>query len=194
MIKRSNERKFAKKKVRTPSPLEVVGDAAIASHLVGDGRLIPLLIVDTSTRPDLDELVRVHQYVSSGDCKSQWGTTLSGESQVLLQLEFIRPTPMTVTLCIDVAARGILIDSILMTQALYLLPGRPGDRLTTRQNDPRVLIEVPRGDFGAVWEKILRSALRKRFRDEGFDRPGARAATEELIVKMRELTGFRLKK
>ncbi|WP_327696948.1 hypothetical protein [Streptomyces sp. NBC_00459] len=166
----------------------------MASHLVGDGRLIPVLIVDTTARPDLDELVRVHQYVSSGDCKSQWGTTLGGENQVLLHLEFIRPAPMTVTLGIDVASRGILIDSILMTQALYLLPGRPGDRFMTKQNDPRVLLEIPRGDFVVVWEKILRSVMRKKFRDRGFDRPGARAATEEFILKMRELTGFRLKK
>jgi hypothetical protein len=101
---------------------------------------------------------------------------------------------MSVTLGIDVTSRGILIDSILMTQALYLLPGRPGDRFMTKQDDPRVLIEVPRGDFGVVWEKILRSVLRKTFRDKGFDRPGARAATEEMIEKMRELTGFRLKK
>ncbi|MFE2218930.1 hypothetical protein ACFW93_44385 [Streptomyces canus] len=194
MIERSSERKPAKRKVRTPKPLEVVGDAAIASHLVGDGRLIPVLIVDTTAHPDLDELVRVHQYVSSGDCKSQWGTTLSGESQVLLHLEFVRPSPMTVTLGIDVASRGILIDSILMTQALYLLPGRPGDRFMTKQNDPRVLVEVPRGDFGAVWEKMLRSVLRKKFRDGGYGRPEARVAAEEFIIKMRELTGFRLKK
>lgn len=194
MIEKSNKRKPAKRMIRTPKPLEVVGDAAIASHLVGDGRLIPVLIVDTTMRPDLDELVRVHQFVSSGDCNSQWGTNLSGKSQVLLHLEFSRPTPMVVTLSIDVASRGILVDSILMTQALYLLPGRPGDRFMTKQDDPRVLVEVPRGDFDVVWEKILRSALRKKFRDGGFGRPEARVATEEFIIKMREFTGFRLKK
>ncbi|MET9185240.1 hypothetical protein [Streptomyces tendae] len=193
MAGNSGKRKPAKRIVRTPKPLAVVGDAAVASHLVGDGRLIPVLIIDTSARPDLDELVRVHQHIASGDCKSQWGVSLKDTNQVLIHLEFLRPTPMVVTVGIDAASQGILVDSILASQAVYLLPGRPGDRFMEKQDAPRVLIEIPRGDFAAVWEKLLRSVLRKIFRDKGMTRPGARAATEEAITKMRELTNFRLK-
>jgi hypothetical protein len=186
--------KEARKKVRVPKPLNIVGDAAIASHLVGDGRLIPLLIVDTATRPDLEELVRVHQYISSGDCKSQWGTNLNDKDQVVLRFDFIRPIQATVTLGLHVPTQGILVDSILMTQALYLMPGRPGDRFISKPEAPKILVEVPRGDFCDTWEKLVRHSLRKTFRERGLSRPAARAAAEHMIEQTRELTTFRFKK
>jgi hypothetical protein len=186
--------KKVRKKVRVPQPLDVVGDAAIASHLVGDGRLIPVLIVDTATRPALEELVRVHQYTSPGDCKSHWGTSLNEKDQVVLQLDFIRPVPLTVTLGLHVPTQGILVDSILMTQALYLLPGRPGDRFISKPEAPRILVEVPRGEFGDTWEKLMRHSLRKMFRERGLSRPDARAAAEQMIEKTREITTFRFRK
>ncbi|MER6491571.1 hypothetical protein [Streptomyces griseorubiginosus] len=182
------------KKMRIAKPLEIVWDAAIATHGFADGRMIPILIVDTATRPDLEELVRVHQHMSSGDCKSNWGKNLDDKDQVLLHLEFIRPSPATVTLAFNVPTQGILVDSILTTQAFFLLPGRPGDRFITKQQSPRILVEVPRGEFGEVWEKILRHVLRKFFREKGHSRPQARAAAELAIEKTRELTAFRFKK
>ncbi|MGW7046788.1 hypothetical protein ACWGDT_29655 [Streptomyces avermitilis] len=186
--------KETRKKVRISKPLEVVGDAMIASHLVGDGRLIPVLIVDTASRPDVEELVRVHQHISDGDCKSQWGQNLNDKDQVVLQLEFIRPMQVAVAIGIHVPTQGILIESILETQSLYLAPGRPGDRFISKQDSPRILVEVPRGGFGDIWEKLVRHALRKTFRDKGLSRPAARVAAEQMIEKSRELTSFRFKK
>ncbi|MFD8391200.1 hypothetical protein ACFV2N_18875 [Streptomyces sp. NPDC059680] len=182
------------KKTRVAKPLEIVGDAAIATHGFADGRMIPILIVDTATRPDLEELVRVHQHMSSGDCKSNWGRNLNDKDQVVLHLEFIRPIQATVTLAFDVPTQGILVDSILMTQAFLLLPGRPGDRFITKQESPRILVEVPRGDFGEIWEKLLRHVLRKYFRERGHGRPEARAAAELAIERTRQLTTFRYKR
>ncbi|MGW4673436.1 hypothetical protein [Streptomyces sp. NPDC004324] len=182
------------KKMRVPKPLEIVGDAAIATHGFADGRMIPVLIVDTAARPDLEELVRVHQHLSSGDCKSNWGRNLNDKDQVILHLEFIRPIQATVTLAFDVPTQGVLVDSILETQAFFLLPGCPGDRFITKQESPRILVEVPRSDFGDIWEKLLRHVLRKYFREQGLGRPEARGSAELAIEKMRQLTTFRYKK
>ncbi len=44
----------------------IVGDAAMAGP-VADGRLIPVLIVDTSKRPEVAELIRVHAHLPPGD-------------------------------------------------------------------------------------------------------------------------------
>ena len=49
---------------RTPVP--IVAEGAISSTTLGDGRLIPVLILDTSNRPDIDEFVRVHQHLPAG--------------------------------------------------------------------------------------------------------------------------------
>ena len=53
--------------------VQVVGDAAIAASPFVEGRLVPLVIVDTSGRPDLEELVRVHKHLPPGDVETQWG-------------------------------------------------------------------------------------------------------------------------
>lgn len=47
----------------------IVADAGIAVDGIGGGRLIPLLILDTTDRPDLEELIRVHQHLTPGDVK-----------------------------------------------------------------------------------------------------------------------------
>jgi hypothetical protein len=48
---------------REKEALRIVADGAIASRGVGEGRLIPLVILDTSSRPDVEEYIRPHQYV-----------------------------------------------------------------------------------------------------------------------------------
>ena len=41
----------------------IVGDAAIATVGVGHGRLIPLIIIDTTNRPDLAEVIRAQAHL-----------------------------------------------------------------------------------------------------------------------------------
>ena len=49
------------------SIVPIVADAAIASGAVGDGRLIPLVILDTTNRPDLVDLFTAHDKMLPGD-------------------------------------------------------------------------------------------------------------------------------
>ena len=61
-------------------PARIINDAAVATVGVGDGRLIPLVIIDSAERPDIEELVRVHKYLPPGDVKVQWGHLKSAPS------------------------------------------------------------------------------------------------------------------
>lgn len=182
----------ASKKERAPRPLKIVGDGAISSQLVGDGRLIPILIVDTATRPDVEELVRVHEHISPGDCSGQWARNLDEQDQAVLVLKFSRPIETTVAIAFDMPKQSILVDMILISQALYFQPGRPGDRPMNTQGASKILVEATRTGFEDVWEKWLRHSLKKMFRKEGLSRPNARYATEELIRESRKLANIRL--
>jgi hypothetical protein len=42
-------------------PVRIVSDAAIATGGVGEGRLVPVLIVDGEQRPDITEMIRIHK-------------------------------------------------------------------------------------------------------------------------------------
>lgn len=70
----------------------IVGDAAIATAILGEGRLIPVLIIDTSDRPDIGDLVKILQRPPLGDVTSQWGRLHWHKKTVALILTFKRPS------------------------------------------------------------------------------------------------------
>jgi hypothetical protein len=47
-------------------PVPIVADAAIATDVVGDGRFIPLVILDTVDRPDIAEIIELQEKVPPG--------------------------------------------------------------------------------------------------------------------------------
>jgi hypothetical protein len=60
---------------KIPKPaIPIVSDAAIATDAVGDGRFIPLVILDTRARPDVAELIEIQAKVPPGDVISAWGS------------------------------------------------------------------------------------------------------------------------
>jgi hypothetical protein len=79
---------------REKNALRIVADGAIAHPGVSEGRLIPLVILDTKSRPDLEEFIRVHQYVGAGDVKSQWGQLVGHDNTIALILSFLRPAEL----------------------------------------------------------------------------------------------------
>ncbi len=130
---------------REKDALCIVADGAIASCGVSEGRLIPLVILDTKSRPDVEEFIRVHQYVGAGDVKSQWGQLIGHDNTVALNLSFLRPAELVAIIEFDLQrSHGIRVEQILTTRALYIQAGREGDRLIhDMKNLPKVILEVP---------------------------------------------------
>jgi len=86
------------------------------------------------------------------------------------------------------------VDQIIHSQGLYIQPGRPGDRLSTTFDNPRVLAEVPSREFKDEWDRMLRKAMRKRFqREHGMSRAEAKLATEKFITDRRDLSSKRIR-
>ena len=162
---------------------------------MGEGRLVPLVIIDTSERPDIEELVRVHQYTPPGDVKCQWGRLKgSGEGKISLILQFVRPAELILVLEFDVVRQGGLVDQILISKGLYILPGRDGDRLSNKLDAPKVLIEVPDTGFSKTWEDILYRHLAGDLRKSGLSRQQSKQSAREIIREWREFGHFRMQK
>jgi hypothetical protein len=159
--------------------------------------MIPLLILDTSKRPDVEDMVKAHHLMEAqGDVKAQWGRpdTLFDKSIVSLILTFEKPSYCLIILRFDIRKYGGLVDQIIRSQGLYIQPGRPGDRLSTTFNNPRVLAEVPSREFQSEWDRMLRKAMRKRFQSEhGMSRSEARLATDRFITEWRDLSSKRIR-
>src|SRR5215831_9790390 len=107
----------------------IVGDAAIGTKAIGEGRMIPLIIFDEQARPDLAELVRIHQELELGDATSQWAKLENDEDAVALVIRFRRPMEITAVFRFALNKYGGFVDQIISAKTLYLQAGKPGDRL-----------------------------------------------------------------
>ena len=172
-------------------PARIINDAAVATVGVGDGRLIPLVIIDSAERPDIEELVRVHEHLPPGDVKVQWGYLKSDPESIALLLRFTRPAEVLLVLNFDIVRQGGVVDQILSSRALYLQPGREGDRLSTTLDAKRILIEVPETGFSKTWDGILFKHLVKDFRRKGLPKHQAKEATKGFIEEWRKIGRFR---
>jgi len=173
-------------------PLRIVGDAAIAGPHVGNGRLIPVLILDTTARPDLVEFIRVHQYVPSGDVTIRWGRLDEHESKVALALSFIRPLELVAIIEFEIVRHGILVEQILSSRALYIQAGKEGDRIKHNVDAPKVIVEVPDTGFRAVWDKLYLGHVVGHMRACGLGRQQAKRAATQMIEEIRRLSQFRM--
>ncbi len=173
-------------------PARIVSDAAIATGNVGDGRLIPLVIIDSSKRPDIEELVRVHEHLPPGDIKVQWGSMQNAPDSVGLILRFIRPVEALLVLNFEIVRQGVIVDQILSSKALYLQPGREGDRLKNTFDAKKILIEVPETGFSETWKKTYFKHLVKDFRGKGLSKSQAKEATKEVMEQWRRIGSSRL--
>jgi len=168
-------------------PAKIISDAAMATVSVGDGRLIPLVIIDSSERRDIEELVRVHEHLPPGDVKVQWGDLRNTSDSIALLLRFIRPVEALLVLNFDIVKQGVIVDQILLSKALYLQPGREGDRLRNTFDAKRILIEVPETGFSKTWNGMYFKYLVKDFRRKGLPKHQAKEATNEVIEEWRKI-------
>lgn len=173
--------------------VSIVGDAAVATSSTGNGRLIPLVILDTRQRQDLIEVMQVHANFSEGDVVISWGSTKSRPHHVILFLRFQRPTERAAMIEFDIERQGVLVEHVLITQALYIQAGKPGDRFLDGLDAPRLLVEVPDTGFRPTWDKVYRDSIVKRLRKQGLSRRAANSAYATLIDSIRDVAQFRMK-
>jgi hypothetical protein len=173
-------------------PIPIVADAAIATGIVGDGRLIPLIILDTSERHDVEELIRIHRYVRPGDVVSQWATIEDGSGRIGLLLKFEKPMATKVLIAFDMPKYGGLIDQIIRTKGFYIQAGKEGDRLVHDTERPKLKLEIPDTGFSRTWDDLFYKSVVKRMREAGLSRRGAKDAAHLYIVEWRKFGDFRM--
>ena len=178
---------------REAKPIRIVGDAAIATGSVSEGRLVPLLIIDAADRPEIVELIRAHAGLQPGDVDFQWGQRKPGDGTILLVLEFQRPVVLTMVLAFPIPALSVLVDLILHARAFYLQVGRPGDRFLTTQDQPRLFIDAPHTGFEEVWDELLLKDVARDLRRRGMSRSDAKRAASGYVTQMRRLSAGRMR-
>jgi hypothetical protein len=175
---------------REKRPVPIVADAAIASTVLGHGKLIPLVILDTTDRPDVEEFVRIHSFLSPGDVTVAWVQYPHGKRNLSLLIQAQRPSEVTFFIAFDLdSSQVVIVDQVIKGRALYIQPGRMGDRLTTTLDHSRILVEVGDLSFDDTWDRLLYAVTVKRFRSEGMSKAQAKNAATKLIAEWRGTFG-----
>jgi hypothetical protein len=176
------------------SLVPIVHDGAIATHGVGEGRLVPVLVVDCSDKIELRDLIYAHEESPPGDVTVTWGVLDNDRNKVTLILEFSKPSVLEVLLKFDIEKQGGVVDGIVHAHALYLQPVESGARVIDGLDKGKILVEIPDTGFFPIWEKLYTEKLIKVFKKSGFSRTEAKNAAEQHKKKLREIWMRRMKR
>lgn len=171
---------------REMKPLVVVRDGALSIPKVADGRIIPVLILDTTGREDVNEYVRIHKAGLPGDVSTQWGRKRFGSKRFLI-VRSLRPVEISMLIELDAERNAQLINFILKAEAFYLQPGRPGDRLSDDVGKPKVLIGVPDTGFADQWRREYALRIVAKFKRMGLRGSAAKEAATKHMATMGQL-------
>ena len=175
-------------------PVPIISDAAMASGDIADGKLITLVIIDTTSRPDIEDLIKAHGSLGPGDANSSWGRLSKNKNLLNLILEFKKPSSCVLILEFDIVKKGIIIDQIVTTKGLYIQYGREGDRLSSTVDHPRIFIEITSPGFREGWDRIFQKALEKDGKkNKKLSRSEAKEYSKNVIKKLREFGKMRMK-
>jgi len=163
----------------------IVSDAAVATGAVGDGRLVPLVILDTTNRPDLIDLFKAHDKMPPGDADTTWVSIGGFEDHLGLWFRFKKPFEVDAVLNFELSEHGLTVDMTMNARAVYLQVGKPGDRFYKAMEAPRIIVEIGACMATQEWEKIWLRAIRNRLRKEGTKRHEAKRLAPEYMAHVR---------
>lgn len=174
-----------KEKVSSDLIIPVVGDGAISTSMWGEGRLIPVVIADTSKHIDIQNLINVHQYSAPGDVQTTWAFKRFDDKHIFLKLEFFRPVNTIAYIPFRLEKYASLVSGVMISRAMYLQPFESGSSVSEGVNNPKILIEV-----SAVlesWEDVHKKTFIKKYRDLKYSKKEASALAVEHIRRMTEV-------
>lgn len=172
-------------------PVPILSDAAIASQSVSDGRLIPLLVLDCSKRPDLTDLIDAHQNSLPGDVLSTWGRISTyPEGNLALFLSFKRPVELDVSINFDILTQAILIELILKSKCLYLQYGKIGEKALDILTENRMIAEIGAHLPDVRWVELWSNAIVSNLRSEGHSKSTSKKMASVIIDYMRSDAGI----
>ncbi|SEK24985.1 hypothetical protein [Parapedobacter koreensis] len=171
---------------------KTVAQGAFSSVGIGEGRVIPALIIDVEDDENIPELMRLHNELPPGDAKTQWSLpkTFFAPKHIYLIVEFLQPMEIGFVIEFHLSSQYSLVDGIIRSKAFCLMTGKSTDKVSQRIKDG-IVIEVPNSEFEKKWNKLLIDVLKKEFRTMGAPKKEVQNLIPEHIKSMREVWNFR---
>ncbi|HFK2923599.1 hypothetical protein ACSZN3_05675 [Aeromonas hydrophila] len=167
--------------------IPIISDGAIARRDLGEGKIIPVLVLDCTNHPDFLNLIYIHKTTPPGDVVSRWGYSIFNKRYVVLELTFSKPVEVSVQIKFDLRSQAALADSIVQSKAVYLQPSESGIRVIEGLDKPKIVIEIPPKTKLPKWDEILLHQIAKHLKEKGLDRKQSKDAAKQHLERIREL-------
>lgn len=160
---------------------QVIAEGIKYTASVGEGRPIPVVLLDCPARSALDDLLEIHAGLG-GDAKMTWGKpiTLRSNNVIRLKFEFSKPMDVVFSISFDLEHQYGLILGILESRGVYLQRGMPGDKASTAKGNT-VMVEVPDMKFEPYFFSMMRKLIIRRNRNAGLSKAQAIAYYQDEI-------------
>ncbi len=185
-MKRILKPKWATEVLEYFKPVPIISSAIFSSPDLHGGRSLPVVILDSSDRPDLDELIRVHEHLPPGDVVIHWGQRTDSTECISLRLEFSKPSESLIFLEFNISKFGALVDLIFSSRILLIMGGRLGHDFLSRINDIKLTVEIPDTNFFKIWDDMLFKSIVKKLRKNGLGRQEAKNVARQKIENGRK--------
>lgn len=179
--------KIERIKIRTFSFVE---EGLISHENVGEGRMIPALVLDVADNQDIVDLLKVHKSITAGDVVMNWTMDFFNREDLIFRMTFSQPMKIDFGIRLNIAKDFILIDGIIQSKGLYLRTGKKGDKVSQQSNDT-ILVEVPDMGMKAIWNHMIQKALTKEYKSKGYSKSEAKEIAKEHIESIREFWKIR---
>lgn len=180
-----------KSKIEVPKTVSIVADGAIAHPDIGEGRIIPVLIIDCSENQQFCELVLIHESTPPGDVIAKWGRNLFGIKYAYLTLEFQSPVRNNLRIRFSLEKQAGLVAGIIKARGVYLLPSQFGQKVSEGMDKPKILVEVSPAATFPGWDKLHYDAIFRRYKKSGAPRSKAKELTLAHLARVNELWSVR---
>ncbi|MFC1874808.1 hypothetical protein ACFLY3_01450 [Chloroflexota bacterium] len=174
-------------------PLKIVSDALVSTSKLADGKLLPAILVDCSSRSDVKDLIKAHRYITPGDVNTQWGKWHQSDKTFILILSFKKPSKCKVVLEFDILKQGGLVDQIMRKEAFILQCAIQEERFMTTMDREKIIIEIPSKSTWSLWNEELFNALYNDAKSEGMSKKQAKEFAGGVIQEWRKFGDIRKK-
>lgn len=174
-------------------PLKIVSNALVSNRKLADGRLLPVILVDCSSRSDIKDLIKAHKYIGPGDVKTQWGKRYKTSNKLMLILSFQKPSRSKAVLEFDILKQGGLVDQIMRSEAFILQHSEEGERFANTLNREKIVVEIPSKSALTIWNEELFKALETDAKSKGMSKKQAREYANRVINEWRKFCDQRMR-
>jgi hypothetical protein len=156
---------------------------------VYEERSIPVLVLDTRARPDLDNLTRFHNLQPTGEVKTAWYTPANDPRAVGLVLQFVSPDQCMATIEFDILEDAPVLYRIIESECFWFYPGRPGETYKADPGRDHILVEVPSKHVVEQWRHALTAAVETDAIAQGMNEREAREHVRRTLERLKHIGG-----